>query len=110
METCSPSALSCWPRQGRPEKCLDIVELRAPHGFIDLDAVIIHQELEEIAQSYKCTAQHESVRGEIGMRSVSLDFVTTNSSDATPTAGIVDRPLGNIQELAADITAPGVRR
>jgi 5-methylphenazine-1-carboxylate 1-monooxygenase len=43
-------------RQGGPEKCLDIVEQRAPHGFVDLDAVITRQELEEIAQSYRRTA------------------------------------------------------
>jgi hypothetical protein len=27
-------------RQGGPEKCLEIVEQRAPEGFVDLDAVI----------------------------------------------------------------------
>src|SRR5262252_5395741 len=43
-------------REGGPEKCLDIVEQRAPHGFVDLDTVITRQELEEIAQSYKRTA------------------------------------------------------
>jgi len=43
-------------RQGGPEKILDIVDQRAPRGFVDLDAVISRQELEEIAQSYKRTA------------------------------------------------------
>jgi len=43
-------------RQGGPEKILDIVDERAPRGFVDLDAVISRQELEEIAQSYKRTA------------------------------------------------------
>jgi 5-methylphenazine-1-carboxylate 1-monooxygenase len=43
-------------RQGGPEKCLEIVEQRAPDGFVDLDAVISRAELEEIARSYKRTA------------------------------------------------------
>jgi 2-polyprenyl-6-methoxyphenol hydroxylase-like FAD-dependent oxidoreductase len=40
-------------RQGGPERCLDIVEQRAPGGFVDLNAVISRAELEEIANSYK---------------------------------------------------------
>jgi 5-methylphenazine-1-carboxylate 1-monooxygenase len=43
-------------RQGGPEKCLEIVEQRAPDGFVDLDTVISRAELEEIARSYKRTA------------------------------------------------------
>jgi 5-methylphenazine-1-carboxylate 1-monooxygenase len=43
-------------RQGGPEKCIDIVEQRAPDGFDDLDAVISRAELEEISLSYKRTA------------------------------------------------------
>jgi 2-polyprenyl-6-methoxyphenol hydroxylase-like FAD-dependent oxidoreductase len=43
-------------RQGGPEKCLSVVEERAPHGFRDLDAVISREELEEIARAYKRTA------------------------------------------------------
>jgi 5-methylphenazine-1-carboxylate 1-monooxygenase len=43
-------------RQGGPERCLEIVEQRAPDGFVDLDAVISRAELEEIAHSYKRTA------------------------------------------------------
>jgi len=43
-------------RQGGPERCLDIIDQRAPHGFVDLDAVVTRQELEQIAQSYKRTA------------------------------------------------------
>jgi 5-methylphenazine-1-carboxylate 1-monooxygenase len=43
-------------RQGGPERCLEIVEQRAPHGFVDLDAVIRHAELEAIARRYKRTA------------------------------------------------------
>ena len=43
-------------RQGGPERCLEIVEQRAPDGFVDLDAVISRAELEEIARSYKRTA------------------------------------------------------
>jgi hypothetical protein len=33
-----------------------VVEERAPDGFVDLDAVISREELEEIARSYKRTA------------------------------------------------------
>ena len=43
-------------RQGGPERCLEIVEQRAPDGFMDLDAVISRAELEEISHSYKRTA------------------------------------------------------
>jgi 2-polyprenyl-6-methoxyphenol hydroxylase-like FAD-dependent oxidoreductase len=43
-------------RQGGPEKCLKLVEQRAPEGFVDLDAVISRAELEAIARSYKRTA------------------------------------------------------
>jgi 2-polyprenyl-6-methoxyphenol hydroxylase-like FAD-dependent oxidoreductase len=43
-------------RQGGPERCLEIVEQRAPDGFVHLDAVISRAELEEIARSYKRTA------------------------------------------------------
>jgi 5-methylphenazine-1-carboxylate 1-monooxygenase len=43
-------------RQGGPERCIGIVEQRAPDGFVDLDAVISREELEEISRSYKRTA------------------------------------------------------
>jgi 5-methylphenazine-1-carboxylate 1-monooxygenase len=43
-------------RQGGPERCLEIVEQRAPDGFVDLDAVISRAELEEISRRYKRTA------------------------------------------------------
>jgi 5-methylphenazine-1-carboxylate 1-monooxygenase len=43
-------------RQGGPERCLEIVEQRAPDGFVDLDAVISSAELEEISRRYKRTA------------------------------------------------------
>jgi 2-polyprenyl-6-methoxyphenol hydroxylase-like FAD-dependent oxidoreductase len=43
-------------RQGGPERCLEIVEQRAPHGFYDLDSVISRTELEEISRTYKRTA------------------------------------------------------
>jgi 5-methylphenazine-1-carboxylate 1-monooxygenase len=39
-----------------PEKCLEIVEERAPNGFTNLDAIISQQELEEISRSYKRAA------------------------------------------------------
>jgi flavin-dependent dehydrogenase len=38
---------------GGPERCIDIVERRAPNGFVNLDAVISREELEEISRSYK---------------------------------------------------------
>jgi 5-methylphenazine-1-carboxylate 1-monooxygenase len=40
-------------RGGGPERCIDIVERRAPNGFVNLDAVISREELEEISRSYK---------------------------------------------------------
>jgi 2-polyprenyl-6-methoxyphenol hydroxylase-like FAD-dependent oxidoreductase len=43
-------------RQVGPEKCMEMVEERAPDGFEDLDAIISPQELDEIAVSYKRTA------------------------------------------------------
>jgi 2-polyprenyl-6-methoxyphenol hydroxylase-like FAD-dependent oxidoreductase len=43
-------------RQDGPEQCLEIVEQRAPDGFVDLDAVVSRAELEEIARRYKRTA------------------------------------------------------
>jgi 2-polyprenyl-6-methoxyphenol hydroxylase-like FAD-dependent oxidoreductase len=43
-------------RQAGPERCLEIVEERAPDGFTNLDDVISLQELEEIARAYKRTA------------------------------------------------------
>jgi 2-polyprenyl-6-methoxyphenol hydroxylase-like FAD-dependent oxidoreductase len=39
-----------------PEKCMEIVEERAPDGFTDLDAVISREELEGISRAYKQTA------------------------------------------------------
>jgi 2-polyprenyl-6-methoxyphenol hydroxylase-like FAD-dependent oxidoreductase len=43
-------------RQAGPERCMDIVEERAPGGFASLDAVISQEELVEISRSYKRTA------------------------------------------------------
>jgi len=43
-------------RQGGPERCIDIVEARAPDGFVELDDVISLEELEEISRRYKRTA------------------------------------------------------
>jgi 5-methylphenazine-1-carboxylate 1-monooxygenase len=40
-------------RGGGPERCIDIVERRAPNGFVNLDAVISREELEEISRGYK---------------------------------------------------------
>jgi 2-polyprenyl-6-methoxyphenol hydroxylase-like FAD-dependent oxidoreductase len=39
-----------------PEKCMEIVEERAPDGFTNLDEVISREELEAISRSYKQTA------------------------------------------------------
>jgi 2-polyprenyl-6-methoxyphenol hydroxylase-like FAD-dependent oxidoreductase len=43
-------------RKVGPERCMEIVEERAPDGFDDLDAIISPRELEEIALAYKRTA------------------------------------------------------
>ena len=43
-------------RQAGPERCMDIVEERAPDGFTDLAAVVSQDELLEISSAYKRTA------------------------------------------------------
>jgi hypothetical protein len=43
-------------RQVGPERCMDLVEERAPGGFTDLDAVVSQQELAAISTAYKKTA------------------------------------------------------
>ena len=43
-------------RKVGPEKCMEIVEERAPDGFTSLDAIISADELAEISNSYKRTA------------------------------------------------------
>lgn len=43
-------------REGGPLRALQLVEERAPGGFVDLHDVISQEELEEIAGSYKRTA------------------------------------------------------
>jgi 2-polyprenyl-6-methoxyphenol hydroxylase-like FAD-dependent oxidoreductase len=43
-------------RQVGPERCMELVEERAPDGFATLDEVISREELEEIARAYKRTA------------------------------------------------------
>jgi len=40
-------------RQGGPERVMEIVHQRMPDGFVDLDTVINHAELDEISRSYK---------------------------------------------------------
>jgi 2-polyprenyl-6-methoxyphenol hydroxylase-like FAD-dependent oxidoreductase len=40
-------------RQSGPEKVMGIVEDRSPEGFTDLETVISHRELQEIADQYK---------------------------------------------------------
>ncbi len=52
-----PTSAIVWAnRQVGPERCMDIVEERAPAGFATLDEVISRQELEEISRAYKRTA------------------------------------------------------
>jgi 2-polyprenyl-6-methoxyphenol hydroxylase-like FAD-dependent oxidoreductase len=43
-------------RQVGPERCMEIVEERAPEGFTNLDDVISQRELEEISRAYLRTA------------------------------------------------------
>jgi len=43
-------------RRAGPERCIDVVEGRAPEGFDKLGDVISHSELSEISNSYKKTA------------------------------------------------------
>jgi 2-polyprenyl-6-methoxyphenol hydroxylase-like FAD-dependent oxidoreductase len=43
-------------RRGGPERVIDLVEDRAPGGFIDLDRVASHAELEAIVKGYARTA------------------------------------------------------
>jgi 2-polyprenyl-6-methoxyphenol hydroxylase-like FAD-dependent oxidoreductase len=43
-------------RRVGPERCMDLVEERAPDGFTNLDDVISQEELAEIAGAYKRTA------------------------------------------------------
>lgn len=43
-------------RQVGPEKCMEIVEERAPEGFTNLADIISNAELEEISHAYKLTA------------------------------------------------------
>jgi hypothetical protein len=43
-------------RRGGPERCLTLVEERAPEGFTDLTRVISREELEEISGGYKRVA------------------------------------------------------
>ncbi len=43
-------------RKVGPEKCMEIVEERAPNGFTNLEEIISVAELEEISRAYKLTA------------------------------------------------------
>ena len=43
-------------RQVGPERCMEVVEARAPNGFTNLDEVVSQAELEEISRAYKRTA------------------------------------------------------
>jgi len=49
-------------REGGPDQCLEIVERRAPDGFVDVEAVIGRDELEAIASRYGRTAGRPSAR------------------------------------------------
>lgn len=46
-------------RKAGPERCIDVVEARAPHGFDRLDDVVSYQELKEINDAYKKIAGFE---------------------------------------------------
>lgn len=46
-------------RQVGPERCMEIAEERAPHGFTDLAAVISQDELAAISQAYKRTTRFD---------------------------------------------------
>jgi len=54
------SAVVLANRQVGPERCMEIVDQRAPDGFTNIFDVISRQELEEIALSYKQTAGFDS--------------------------------------------------
>jgi 5-methylphenazine-1-carboxylate 1-monooxygenase len=43
-------------RQGGPERVMELMEQRAPDGFVDPDTVISREELDEISRSYKRAA------------------------------------------------------
>jgi 2-polyprenyl-6-methoxyphenol hydroxylase-like FAD-dependent oxidoreductase len=43
-------------RQVGPERCMEIVEQRAPGGFTNLDDIVSTQELDEISSAYRRTA------------------------------------------------------
>ena len=43
-------------RQVGPERCMEIVEERAPDGFTTLDEIVSRQELEDLSRQYKRTA------------------------------------------------------
>jgi 5-methylphenazine-1-carboxylate 1-monooxygenase len=50
------SAVVLANRRVGPERCMELVEERAPYGFTDLDAVISQDELLAISRDYKQTA------------------------------------------------------
>ncbi len=43
-------------RHGGPERVIDVVEERAPHGFSDLDRIVPHAERQAIVRGYAATA------------------------------------------------------
>ncbi|HEV3257775.1 MAG TPA: flavin-dependent oxidoreductase [Gemmataceae bacterium] len=54
------SAVVLANRQVGPERCMELVDQRAPDGFTNIFDVISREELEEIALSYKQTAGFDS--------------------------------------------------
>jgi 2-polyprenyl-6-methoxyphenol hydroxylase-like FAD-dependent oxidoreductase len=70
-------------RQGGPEKCIGLVEQRAPDGFGDLDAVISREELEAIARTYKQAAGFDP---EVLNRRPSLGVGPPSAGPAGPAA------------------------
>lgn len=53
---CDPAGIVYFPRYFAIFDGLELVEPRAPRGFLDLEAVISREELDAIASSYKRTA------------------------------------------------------
>jgi 5-methylphenazine-1-carboxylate 1-monooxygenase len=89
-------------RRGGPERCIGIVEERAPDGFVNLSDVISHEELEEIAGSYKRTAGFDpeflNNRPSLGFRQHSPPSGHASRSDAP------DRPLPTLVSWASERT------
>jgi 5-methylphenazine-1-carboxylate 1-monooxygenase len=85
-------------RQGGPQRCIEIVEQRAPDGFIDLDSVISHEELEEMMRSYKRMAgfDPETLNNRPSLGVAGLEPTV---SEGTSVSEITDAKLGSTSPL-----------